>query len=406
MLQFIRQNFRWLLGGFVLTFFSSFGQTYFIAASIGEWQGQFGLSHGEIGRLYMLATLTSAISLPWVGKLVDVVSEPRVLLIVIPMLALATVLAAFAWSVFSLFLAIYLLRLFGQGMMTHTALTATGRWFSNARGRAVSLVVLGHQGGEVTLLIGFATMTTWVGYRSSWMSAGLVLLLVALPLALWAYAAPRQPSQLTDEQSDQRLEVRNWTRGEVVRDPLFWILLTGVLAPAFIGTTIFYHQDYFATLFEWPDNHFAKSIQLMAVTTVVVALLSGMLIDRWGAFRMLPVFLVPLSGACFAMSSVGGNALFFVMLLLGISYGLSSTLFGALWPETYGTEHLGAIRSVTVSAAVLSTAAGPGLTGTLIDFGIPLPQQMQALGIYCVVAASAMLLARGVIGRRRLRQSA
>ena len=60
MQTFIRQNFRWIAGGFALTYFSSFGQTYFISASIAEWQAAFDLSHGEFGRLYMYATLGSA----------------------------------------------------------------------------------------------------------------------------------------------------------------------------------------------------------------------------------------------------------------------------------------------------------------------------------------------------------
>ncbi len=43
MLEFIRRNFRWIAGGFMLTYFSSFGQTYFISASVSEWQAAFGL---------------------------------------------------------------------------------------------------------------------------------------------------------------------------------------------------------------------------------------------------------------------------------------------------------------------------------------------------------------------------
>jgi hypothetical protein len=88
------------------------------------------------------------------------------------------------------------------------------------------------------------------------------------------------------------------------------------------------------------------------------------------------------------------------MVLLGTSYGFSSTLFGALWPEIYGTRNLGAIRSVTVSAAVLATAAGPGVTGTLIDRGIELPTQMVFLGFYCLFAVAAMTTASLVLRAR------
>jgi MFS family permease len=393
MLHFLKQNFRWIAGGFLLTFFSSFGQTFFISASIGEWRAAFDLSHGEIGRLYMFATLASAACLPFGGRLVDVLPESRVILLVIPVLAAATVLAAYAPSVAVLVVAIFLLRLFGQGMMTHIALTATGRWFEAQRGRAVSLVVLGHQGGEATLPLAFSTVALAYGYRAGWIGGGAALLLVGLPFAWWAYRKPRQPAHLEASEADNSAPVRQWSRGEVLRDPAFWVLLIGVLAPPFVGTTIFYHQDYLTELRGWPPQFYALSLSVVAVTTVVFALLCGALIDRLRAVTLLPFFLLPLGASCFVLAIEGpAELLFLVMFLLGIAYGISSTLFGALWPEIYGVQHLGAIRSVTVSAMVFATAAGPGLTGTLIDGGIPLPAQMMGIGGYCVIAAGAMTL--------------
>ncbi|MEM7612228.1 MAG: MFS transporter [Pseudomonadota bacterium] len=394
MLAFIRRNFRWLAGGFLLTYFSSFGQTYFISASVAEWQMAFDLSHGEFGRLYMMATLASALCLPFVGRLVDVMPEHKTILIVVPLLALATWLAALASSVAVLVVAIFLLRLLGQGMMTHIALTATGRWFAAGRGRAVSLVVLGHQGGEASIPLAFAVIATAFGYQAGWIVAGTTLLLVGLPLAAWCYHKPRSPNASHDSDPISQDVGRSWTRAQVLRDPIFWVLLCGVLAPAFIGTTIFYHQDYLAELQGWPPQLFAQSLMVMAVTTVVVALIIGTIIDRIGAVRILPVFLLPLASACFALSSAGSPATLFVtMFLLGVSYGVSSTLFGALWPEVYGTLHLGAVRSVIVSAMVFSTAAGPGITGTLIDAGISLPEQMLSLALYCLLASALMTLA-------------
>ena len=195
--------------------------------------------------------------------------------------------------------------------------------------------------------------------------------------------------------------VRNWTRREVLRDPIFWILLVGVLAPPFIGTTIFYHQNYLATLHNWPPQLFAFSLLIMASTIVGVALLSGAAVDRFGAKRLLPYFLLPLAAACFGLAYASSEqSLIVAMVTLGVSYGISSTLFGALWPEIYGLKNLGAIRSVTVSAAVFATAAGPGLTGTLIDRGTQLPTQMIFLGVYCLLAVVAMTVVSIALRRR------
>ena len=401
MFAFIKHNFRWIAGGFTLTYFSTFGQTYFISASVAEWQAAFGLSHGEFGRLYMFATLASAMCLPFLGRIVDVLRAPTTILLVVPTLAGATLMAGMATSVTTLAGALFLLRLFGQGMMTHIALTATGRWFSAQRGRAVSLVVLGHQSAEASIPLAFAVIAVAYGYQTSWFVGAIALLVIALPFAAWAYSQPRQPKQALAEAASTLHHGRDWTRGEVLRDPVFWMLLTGVLAPAFIGTTIFYHQDYLTAFHGWPPQFFATSLAVMAVTTIVCALTSGAAIDRFSARAMLPLFLVPLGAACFVLgysSSMAG--LLVVMLLLGFSYGIASTLFGSLWPETYGVLHLGGIRAITVSAQVLATAAGPGATGTLIDLGVELPRQMVFLGVYCFLATAAMTLAASILRRR------
>lgn len=401
MFNFLRENLRWIAGGFLLTYFSSIGQTFFVSASIAEWQARFNLSHGEIGRLYMLATLGSAACLPFVGRIMDVIPAHRVVAGVAPVLAIAALMAGNAISVPMLVIAIFMLRLFGQGMMTHIALTATGRWFVAERGRAVSLVVLGHQGGEATLPLVFAAVTITYGHTAGWTLAAVALVAIGLPLIFWSYRVPRIPHGTVSTEVSRSPVAREWERREVLRDPVFWIMLTGVLAPPFIGTTIFYHQNYLTTLFAWPPQLYAQGLLVMALTTVTFALLSGWIIDRVGAKNVLPFFLLPLTAACFALAFASSQAsLFVVMMLLGISYGFSSTLFGALWPEIYGTKNLGAIRSVTVSAAVLATAAGPGVTGSLIDDGIELPSQMIFLGFYCLLAVVAMASASAVLRKR------
>lgn len=403
MFPFIKNNFRWIAGGFMLTYFSSFGQTYFISASIAEWQTAFDLSHGEIGRLYMFATLASAACLPFIGRLVDHFPAHHTIAVVVPILAGATLLAAFASSVVPLVLAIFLLRLFGQGMMTHIPLTATGRWFAKERGRAISLVVMGHQGGEGTLPLAFAAIAIAFGYRAGWIAAAIALLLVGLPFAYWAYSKPREPHADIKEMEREgaAFVTRSWTRREAMGDPVFWLLLIGVLAPGFIGTTIFYHQNYLTTLNDWPPQLFASSLMFLALTTMGFALVAGATIDRLGVRKILPFFLLPLASACFALAYAEQPwSLFLVMFFLGVSYGISSTLFGTLWPEVYGSVHLGAIRAVTVSAAVVATAAGPGLTGTLIDQGIALSTQMIFLGIYCLIASGVMTIVSAKLKKR------
>ncbi|WP_082491050.1 MFS transporter [Aureimonas sp. Leaf454] len=387
--QFLADNARWLVGGFLLTFFSSFGQTFFISLSNAGIRQSYGLSHGEFGGLYMLATLGSALTLPFLGRVLDRYRTITVAVGTMIMLALATVFMGLSASIPALVLSLYLLRLFGQGMMTQTALTATGRWFSANRGRAVSLVTLGQQTGEALLPFLFVIVAGAIGWRASWFTGTGALLLVALPVVTLLLRRDRVPQN--DPATVHRLPVRHWTLSEVLRDPKFYLISAGVLAPPFVATTIFFHQVYLTELRGWPLTLFAGGFAVMSAANVAFTLFAGWLIDRTSAARVLPLFLLPLAAACFVAAFVTAPwAIFVFMALMGVSNGFSSTLSGAMWPELYGTAHLGAIRSVVVATMVFASAAGPGLTGYLIDAGMDYGLQLATMGLYAVVAAVGM----------------
>ncbi|MFN3608739.1 MAG: MFS transporter [Hyphomonas sp.] len=402
MLLFIRDNARWLSAGFLLTLFSSFGQTFFIGLSGVEFRARFSLSEGQFGLLYMAATLASALTLPWLGRTLDQMPGWKVARFTMPALAGACLLTAFAPHVIFLFLAIWMLRLFGQGMMTHIALTETGRWFEASRGRAVSLVVPGHQAGEAVLPVSFVLISAALGWQGSWVAAALVILLLAMPAILVLMQVERSPANAPGQAAADET-ARHWTRAEVLRDPVFYVLLTGILAPPFIGTTVFFHQGHLVELRGYSPLAFAGAFPLMAVTTVGVGLICGYLVDRFGALRVLPFFLAPLMIATLAAALLTGiYGVYIFMFLFGISYGFTSTLLGALWPEVYGTRHLGSIRAVIVSAMVLATALGPGISGILIDRGIDLPAQLLVMAVWCLLASLLLAVAAKEALRRQI----
>lgn len=401
--RFIKSNIRWIGGCFLLTMFSSFGQTFFVGLSGNALRERFDLSGGQFGGLYMAATLMSAITLPWLGRTLDLMPGWKVARFTIPCLAAACVLLALAPHIAVLVFALYLLRLFGQGMMTEIAYTETGRWFVANRGRAMALVVLGIQAGTALLPVAVILLTQVGGWRLPWLVSAAVLMLIGYPAILKLLSTERVPHS-TELHADDTRTARNWTRAEVIRDPIFYLLLGGTLAPPFIATTIFFHQGYLITLRGYDPLVFAAAFPVMAASTVVFGLVCGHLVDRLGALRLLPFFLIPLaiaSAAVGLITPVWGIYLF--MFLLGISNGFTQTLLGALWPEVYGVANLGGIRAIIVSAMVLSTAIGPGISGALIDMGIGLPTQMLWMAGWCVVASFGLGAAARIVASREAR---
>lgn len=386
---FVRQNARWLLGGLGLTFFASFGQTFFIAMFASHYRHEFELSHGEFGSIYMISTLASAVTLVFIGKVVDYQTVRRVSSVVIIALAVACVAMATARNLPALILAIYLLRLAGQGMMSHTAMTAMGRWFVAERGRAVAVTSSGHQLGEACFPFVVVALLSLLDWRMIWWGCAAVLLIMALPLVRTCFLLDRTPAGMAGEQQESG---RQWTRREAIKDLWFWLACVGVIAPSFIGTSVWFHQVHLLEIKSWDTKVLVLGFTLMSIITVSMTLLTGQLIDRYNAYRLLPFILVPLGFGCMLLAVAGqAVALLVFMTLMGICYGLYSGVFGSIWSEVYGTRHLGSIRSVVFAGMVLASALGPGMTGYLIDIGIGFELQLKVLGVLCLLIAAIQI---------------
>ena len=385
--SFVLTNYRWLAGGMLLTLCSSFGQTYFIALFSEQIRADFGLTHGDFGQLYMLATLASAATLLWVGKSLDYFKIAKVAGCVFFGLAVFSLSMGINSGIPGLVITLYGLRLFGQGMMTHTAMTAMGKWYVAARGRAVGTTGMGYHLGEglmPAMVIGALSLFNW---RHMWI-AGAVLLLLMVPVIYGLFRTERKPGT---QELNEAVSGHHWTRKEVLKDPLFALLCLGILAPAFIGTAHFFHFIHIAEYKQWDTAWASKTFMALAIMTISWSLIAGWLIDKFNAKRLLPFFLLPLGfGSVILASSSHPLALIAFMALLGISYGISESLFGALWPEIYGTRHLGSIRAMAVATMVLASALGPGLTGTLMDAGIGYNKQLWAMGAYAIGCSALM----------------
>jgi len=388
---FLRDNARWLSASYLLAMFSGFGQTFFISLSAGDLRAEFGLSHGDLGLLYMLATLGSALALPYVGKSLDHFPVQKIAMVVIAGFALFCLALANAFAVWMVALSFFGLRLCGQGMMTHTAITAAGRWFSAQRGRAVSIAMLGFPTAEALFPLCFVILSASIGWRGAWTLSALILVLAAMPVLFVLLAKDRIPSAA--EVASASIGGKQWTRGEVLRDPRFWLVSMGVNAPAFIGTAVLFHQVYLVELRGWSLEVFASAFLFMASGVVGASLIVGPLIDRFSARRLLPYALLPLCVGCLVLANVHAQVAAFVFLgLVGVGNGFNGTLIGAFWPEVYGTRYMGAIRAVAFSIMVFASAAGPGLVGWLIDIGVSFDVQVLGMSLYCLVFTAVLAL--------------
>ncbi|TNC12338.1 MFS transporter [Methylobacterium terricola] len=390
MTAFLKDNLRWLAAGFLLLFCSCFGQTVVVALSGGAIRREFGLSDGAFGTLYAGVTLASAVALAGLGGLLDRWPASRVVSLAALLLAAGAAGLGLSPNLLVLAPSLFLLRLAGQGLMLQTAYTLIGRWFAAERGRAVSLAATGLNAGQACLPLGFVAAAALFGWRGAWLAIAAILIVGALPLARHLVRRERVPVETA-----RSGPAEGATRAQALADPYLYGLLLAMLPPSFISNTIVFHQVHLAESRGWPPAMLAAAFPPYAAATLVFLLVAGRLVDRFSALALLPFYLVPFGLACLILGGVGAPwAAFAFMLLYGVTDGISLTLFGALWPEVYGTRHLGAIRGAIVAIMVLGTALGPGLSGLMIDAGVPFSGIVTGMGVYCLTISGGLLLVR------------
>lgn len=413
-LQLIRRHSRFLAFGFALTLFSSFGQTFFIALFNEQVYDAFDLSAGSYGGLYSLATLASGLTIIWLGQKVDSVDLRLFTALLFSAFALAALSMALAPVVAVLAAAVFLLRLTGQGLLGHTSMTSMARYFDAARGKAMSIASLGFPVGEAIFPSVAVALIFAVGWRQTWAVIAAAIIGVVLPLAMWLLRghADRHRAhlqRLSDQQQQRDADPRyassrrprQWTRGQVLRDARFYLMLPVVMTPGFVVTGIFFHQTHLVHSKGWSMQWFAACFAIFAAAQVPTGLLAGPLIDRCTARRLLPAFVLPLAAGLFALTSSDQPFIAAVfMILAGMTSGLNGPVVGSMWAEVYGVQHLGAIRAVATSIMVFGTAGSPVAMGWLIDAAVP----MNTIAVTCGVLAlvNAALAAIGLtLGRSR-----
>ena len=404
--RFAVENRRFLAFGFLVAFSSSFGQTFFVGVFGPDLRAEFGLSHGDWSLVYMAGTLASALVLPWSGRLIDRLDLRVFTAAIFIGLAAACLVTVAAGDVALLIFAVFLLRQFGQGLMSHTSVTSMVRYFDANRGKAISLGSVGFSAGEAVLPFVAVLAIAAVGWRSTYAAAGVILLVVVVPVALWLLKGHGERNQrhldALAAPAFEQAAGRQWTRAEVLRDPRFYVLLVGIEAPSLIVTGLFFHHLHLADVKGWTHGWITGNYVVYAVATLATMLVAGRLVDRIGALRLVPLHLLPLGFGLVVVAAFDAPLWASLYLLaMGVTTGLAFTSVVAMWAEMYGVRNIGAIKSLVSATMVFASALGPPFMGVLIDAGVGMDVICLIFAAYAVAGTGLIWAAlRGVPGRR------
>jgi len=390
----VKSNFKIIIFGFVFTFFSSIGQSFFIGLFNSEIRAELNITNGEFGTIYGAATLCSSITLIWLGKKIDDLKLVNYSILVTFFLFIATLFFSFVNGLIFLLVGIFFLRLAGQGLMAHTASTAVSRYFERRRGKALSYIWLGMSLGEFLLPILIVYFLSLIYWRDLWIQTSIVILLI---LPLFSYFTVKDIGIYSREKENQKdinkfIPVKSWTRREVISDFKFYTMLPALLAPSIIITGIVINQSFIIESKEWGEYAIAKAFMIYSVLTVITLFLSGLLVDKFTSRKLLPILNIPLLLSLIILMILKHSYTAYIFMgLLGVTNGLTNVLLSSLWAEIYGVNYLGSIKALTGSLMVFSTALAAIVFGLLIDLSFSIEDIAALCSVYTAISITLVL---------------
>lgn len=343
------------------------GQTIGVSVFVDPLIADLEIARSTLSTLYLVATLTGALALPVVGRLIDTWGPRWTMTAVALAFGLALVGASRAAGVVTLTAGFIGLRMFGQGSLTLTATTSVAFWFERRRGTAVGLTSAGGQGLMSLAPVGLAAVIAATGWRNAWMLAGAVVLGVLVPLAaVLMRDRPATLGQRPDgdhrgrDAPDRTGQLWGLSRRQAVRTGMFWTVTAAVAANAMVGTGLTFHQISILGQRGFDPAQAAAVFIPLTLVGVAATFGIGWLVDRVPARVVVLLTAAMLAAGMVAVQHVTpGVGVLLYAVALGVSGGGMRNLEGAVIPNVFGTRHLGDLRGTVMVATVTSSAFGP-----------------------------------------------
>jgi predicted MFS family arabinose efflux permease len=397
-------NKKVIIFGFIFTFFSSFGQSFFLGLFNAPIRNELGISHGQFGGIYASATICSSLLLIWIGKKIDDYRILNYSFFVVILLFASSLFFSFINSVYFLAVAIFLMRLSGQGLMSHASTTTISRFFEKSRGKALSTIWFGLSTAEFILPVLITYFFLIYSWRTVWQGIAILIILLLPLVILNTIKSINFDSREADSDSNQKkVKIKSWRRRDVIKDYRFYIVSLNMLAMPWIATGIFVYQSFISDSKMWAVYTIPKAFMVYSIISIATLFMSGFLVDKFTGRKLIIYMNLPLLLAMIVLFKFNHQIFAYIFLgLIGVSNGLANILGSSTWAEIYGVKHIGSIKALTTAFMVFSTAFGTAVFGLLIDNGFTIENIAFVGGAYIVISLGLLIIFRKTIEPVRL----
>jgi sugar phosphate permease len=236
------------------------------------------------------------------------------------------------------------------------------RWFDKSRGKAMGFAYLGiGVGGAIVPLLGH-WLTQQFGWRTSLQLLGLLIVVLALPLAYFVREGPSGGPVRAASAPPPPI-------AGVLRQPAFYLLLVGSMCSigAVGGTN--QHLKLFLSLDAGYSQAEATSVISMVLTfSIAGRLLMGWLSDYISRKRvMLLIYLLVGAAIPFLFQAESRTAMYMFAVVFGLGLGGEYLIIPLMAAQLFGVRVLGRVMGIILTADGVAEATVPMLIGYLRD---------------------------------------
>jgi MFS family permease len=269
------------------------------------------------------------------------------------------------------------------------------RWFDKSRGKAMGFAYLGIGLGGVVVFQISALLMEFFGWHVALTVLGVLIFIVAFPLALFV---KESPTAIGVKEKAQIAPI-----GKVLKSPYFYLLAIGSMCS--IGAVGGANQHL--KLFLSGDLHFTDRESANVASLILLASLAGRLVMGWLADRvakkyvMLLIYLLVAGGISLLFFATVPGVIYLFAVMFGIGLGGDYMIIPLMAADLFGVKVLGRLMGIVLTADGVAEATAPLLVGTLRDVTRGYVIGFGVLVMFALVGAVAI----GLLPKRRPQMS-
>jgi MFS family permease len=325
---------------------------------------EFGWNREAVSSAFGFAALSVAVASPKLGQLLDRLGPRRIIIPCYIVYGLALSSLAFLTPHIAQFYATFvIIGLVGNATTQMGYSRAISTWFDRCRGLALALVMSGTGAGSILLPALAQWMIEARGWRSAYLSLGILSLICGIPLTV--LFVREQPAVRTSTAASV-LEGATTTQG--LRSRTFWTLIVVLFLNSISVNGAITHLSPLLTDRGLSGREAALALSVLGMASLGGRLVTGLLLDRFFGPRVSFVLLIGVAGGIQLLSTAHTTVpVIAASVLIGLGLGGEADITPYLLTRYFGLRSFSTLYGFTWTAYAIAGAIGPMIMGRAFD---------------------------------------